>query len=103
MATTTWTTEPDEMETIKLTDGTISIGRATDNDVSIHDTFVSAHHARIFTYQSASYIEDLGSTNGTFINDKKVSITEIKDQSEFKVGQTTLMLITTPKDKSFGK
>ena len=72
MATTTWTTEPDEMETIKLTDGTISIGRATDNDVSIHDTFVSAHHARIFTYQSASYIEDLGSTNGVLLNGTKV-------------------------------
>jgi len=72
MAFTTGTPVLDEVETIKLTDGTISIGRATDNDLSIHDTFVSAHHARIFTYQSASYIEDLGSTNGILLNGRKV-------------------------------
>lgn len=71
-ATTTWATEPDAVETIKLTDGTLSIGRASDNDLSIHDTYISSHHARIFTYQSASYIEDLDSTNGILLNGKKV-------------------------------
>jgi pSer/pThr/pTyr-binding forkhead associated (FHA) protein len=72
MAQTTVTTELEDIKLLKLTEGTISIGRAEDNDLSIHDTFVSAHHARIFTYQSASYIEDLESTNGIYLNGKKV-------------------------------
>lgn len=72
MAQASITTELEGIKLLKLTEGTISIGRAEDNDLSIHDTYVSAHHARIFTYQSASYIEDLESTNGIYLNGKKV-------------------------------
>ncbi|MCK4942114.1 MAG: zinc-ribbon domain-containing protein [Candidatus Aminicenantes bacterium] len=80
----------------------ILIGRGK-VDLIIPDKEISRKHLAIEVRDDKIFLRDLGSTNGTFINDKKVSITEIKDQSEFKVGQTTLMLITTPKDKSFGK
>ncbi|MCK4836597.1 MAG: FHA domain-containing protein, partial [Candidatus Aminicenantes bacterium] len=60
-------------------------------------------HLAIEIRDNKIFLRDLGSTNGTFINEKKVSITEVKDQSEFKMGQTTLMLITTPKNKNYGK
>jgi len=60
------------VKSIRLQGGAISIGRANDNDVLISDRTVSSHHARIFTYFNASYIEDLNSTNGTFINGKRV-------------------------------
>ena len=55
------------LETVVLKEGTLSIGRARDNNVRIKDATVSSHHANIFTYMSASYIEDLGSTNGTYV------------------------------------
>ena len=57
---------------LKLGPGAISLGRSGDNNICITDRSVSAHHARIFTYFNTSYIEDLDSTNGTFLNDKKI-------------------------------
>jgi len=72
-------------------------------DLIIPDKEISRKHLAIEIRDDKIFLRDLGSTNGTFINDKKVSITEIQDQSEFKVGQTTLMLITTPKTKAYEK
>ena len=57
---------------LKLGPGAITLGRAGDNDVNITDASASGHHARIFTYFNTSYIEDLDSTNGTYLNDKKI-------------------------------
>ena len=57
---------------LKLGPGAISLGRSESNDIHITDTSVSGMHARIFTYFNTSYIEDLDSTNGTFLNDKKI-------------------------------
>jgi len=57
---------------LKLGPGVISLGRASDNNVKLEDKSISAHHARIFTYFNTSYIEDLSSTNGTFLNNKKI-------------------------------
>ncbi len=67
-------------------------------DLIIPDKEVSRKHVAIEVRNNKIFLRDLGSTNSTFINDSKVSITEIHDQTEFRVGQTTLMLITTSKD-----
>jgi predicted Zn finger-like uncharacterized protein len=64
-------------------------------DLIIPDKEVSRKHLAIEVRNDKIFLRDLGSTNGTFINEEKVSITEITDQTEFKLGQTTLMLITT--------
>ncbi len=55
-----------------LEHGVITLGRTTDNDVQMDDDTVSAHHAKIVTVFTASHVEDLGSTNGTFVNGKRV-------------------------------
>ncbi len=67
-------------------------------DLIIPDKEISRKHVAIEVRNDKIFLRDLGSTNGTIINNQKVSITEVKDQTEFKIGQTTLMLITTPKD-----
>lgn len=66
-------------------------------DLIIPDKEISRKHVAVEVRNDKVFLRDLGSTNGTLVNNEKVSITEITDQVEFKVGQTTLMLITTPK------
>lgn len=66
-------------------------------DLIIPDKEISRKHVAVEVRNDKIFLRDLGSTNGTIINNEKVSITEITDQVEFKIGQTTLMLITTPK------
>lgn len=50
----------------------LTIGRYADNDLAIADPHVSAEHAIIRQERGSWYIEDLGSTNGTFLNGKRM-------------------------------
>ena len=50
----------------------VSIGRKPDNDISIDNLAVSGKHAMIITILDDSFLEDLGSTNGTYVNGKLV-------------------------------
>jgi pSer/pThr/pTyr-binding forkhead associated (FHA) protein len=64
--------QDESSHTKELTPGEITLGRSPGNHVHIDNITVSSHHARIFTYFCVSYIEDLNSTNGTFVNGKPV-------------------------------
>lgn len=75
---------------IQLEHGAITIGRANDNDVPIPDNAISSHHAKIFTYREASYIEDLNSTNGTYINGKRVQKHVLQVGDVIRVGNLDL-------------
>ena len=48
------------------------IGRAPECELAIEDTYVSQQHARVFGKSGSWYVEDLGSTNGTFVNDQRL-------------------------------
>ena len=49
------------------------LGRAAGSDVHIDDSYASAAHARIYRRGGRVYIEDLGSTNGTFVNGRQIT------------------------------
>lgn len=49
------------------------IGRSEHNDISINSRFVSRHHALLVRHRSATFLMDLNSTNGTFVNSKRIS------------------------------
>ena len=51
----------------------LTVGRAAGCHIALDDRFVSQLHARMFRRDEQSFIEDLGSTNGTFLNDEKVT------------------------------
>ena len=50
----------------------ITIGRDTDNDVVIDNKLASRHHAMIQKIKDAYFLKDVGSTNGTFVNGRKL-------------------------------
>lgn len=52
--------------------GTVSIGRNSDNDVHLDDPTVSGLHAKIISFFRPTYVQDQRSTNGTFVNGKRV-------------------------------
>lgn len=56
----------------QLDHGSVTIGRAEDNDIHLDDPMLSSYHARITTFFKASHVEDLNSTNGTYLNGKQV-------------------------------
>lgn len=60
------------LDEVVFQQGTTTIGRASDNTITLDDTAVSSHHAKIVTLFHTSYIEDLDSTNGTLVNGKSV-------------------------------
>jgi hypothetical protein len=66
---------PDELRgaTITLTDE-VTIGRAANCTLPLPtDTFLSSLHARVFEQDGATHVEDLGSTNGTWVNDERIT------------------------------
>lgn len=74
-----------------LLEGGITIGRSDAADLSIGDQFVSHMHARILRRGAYHFVEDLGSTNGTFLNDRRVeSDAQLKVHDALRIGQTTL-------------
>src|SRR5262245_36897179 len=58
---------------ITLAESTITIGRAEDSTLVITDDYASAKHARLVPRAGQWFIEDLGSTNGTYLDRAKVS------------------------------
>jgi pSer/pThr/pTyr-binding forkhead associated (FHA) protein len=70
----------------------VTVGRAGGCAISLpEDTFVSSLHARVFTNASQVLVEDLGSTNGTFLNDAKLtSPTALNRGDRLRVGSTVL-------------
>ncbi len=82
---------------LKLGPGAITLGRSENNDIQITDKNVSGHHAQIFTYFNTSYIEDLDSKNGTYLNDKKVHKHIIHPGDTIRLGNHVIKI--TDKDE----
>ena len=70
-----------------------SIGRAAGCQITLDDTYSSQIHARVFARDGAWQVEDLGSTNGTWLNRQKVSgPMVIKPGDRLQIGNTVLEL-----------
>lgn len=74
----------------KITNYETYIGRSTENDISIHDWFVSKRHAKIIRHGSAYFIKDLGSWKGTHINGKVIKECQLNDDDEIQLGSSKL-------------
>ncbi len=68
-----------------------TIGRKTDNDLCLEDVAVSGHHARIAQVQEVLFLEDLRSTNGTFVNEQKIDRRQLQDADSIRIGAHRLI------------
>lgn len=71
----------------------VTVGRAAGCQVTIDDTYASQLHARVFQRDGQIYVEDLGSTNGTYLNRRKVTGPMVlKRGDQLQIGNTVLEL-----------
>lgn len=78
---------------IPLGDVQITIGRAPDSTLIIDDDYASSRHARIYPSEGSWVVEDLGSTNGTWIDRTRItSPTVLPVGAPLRVGRTTLQI-----------
>ena len=79
-----------EIETEKTK---ITIGRTASNDIQVDNVAVSAHHARIVKQGRSCVIEDLNSTNGTFVNERKITRKVLKENDIITIGKHSLVVM----------
>jgi len=71
----------------------IDVGRAETCRIRPEDTYISNMHARFFSRDGEWHVEDLGSTNGTFVNEERIQApTPVKAGDRVRVGTTLLEL-----------
>ena len=70
----------------------ITIGRKKKNTIQIDNLQVSNKHARIVKHGSNYFIEDLKSTNGTFLNNEKITKEPVRDKDIITIGKHTLVI-----------
>ena len=79
----------------ELAGGVIMIGRGADCQLILEDDYVSTRHARVVSTPSGIYVEDLGSTNGTYVNGQRITApTTITLPDTVRIGKTILRLET---------
>lgn len=71
----------------------LTIGRAAGCSITLDDTYVSQIHTRVFSREAKIFVEDLGSTNGTYLNRAKVSGPMVMQKGDrLQVGSTVMEL-----------
>ena len=75
----------------RVTNGMTSIGRSSASDIVLKsDDYVSGQHARLTRHGGLLYVEDVGSTNGTYVNDHRaLGATLLRSGDRVRVGSTT--------------
>lgn len=78
--------------TLPLGEG-IKIGRAADCQLVLDDDYVSTRHAQIVRTDNGYVVEDLGSTNGTYVNNERISVsTPFGTADTLRIGRTLMVV-----------
>ncbi len=75
----------------------VSLGR-TQCDINLEDVDISRQHVLIRIQGSNALLEDLGSTNGTYVGTERIQQADLEDRSEFRIGNHQLMFVIADRD-----
>lgn len=81
------------LEEIQLTKPRLLIGRSEHNDLRISSRFISRHHTLFVRHDKATFVMDLNSTNGTFVNSRRVSNLMMKNDDVVQIGNHYIKFI----------
>jgi hypothetical protein len=76
----------------------LTIGRAPDNGLVLRDSRASRHHARLYGRRGALLLADLSSTNGSWVNDRRVDEMALGEGDRIRIGDTVLVVETMQSD-----
>jgi pSer/pThr/pTyr-binding forkhead associated (FHA) protein len=84
---------PDLGREVPLDGAPVTFGRGSDCTLPLADEYVSTQHARLRFHDSQWYVEDLGSTNGTYVGNQRLAhSTPVNAKSRFRLGKTVIEL-----------
>ena len=83
---------PDAGKRFPLTTGTVFLGRQSECELGLEDIKVSRRHATVAYREGEYFLDDLGSTNGTFVNGRRIGRTKISAGDRVSVGNSVLEL-----------
>ena len=89
------------IDKLTLDKETVTIGRKSDNDIHLDNLAISGHHAKILTILNDSFIEDMNSTNGTFLNGSLVKKGALSDGDVIKIGKHEIRYIIEKTHSSY--
>lgn len=79
--------------TVPLSSSAVLIGRGSACTLALTDDYASTRHARVFPHHGGWWVEDLGSTNGTYVDGERIdSPRELRPGTSVRIGQTVLEL-----------
>src|SRR5713101_5993949 len=72
----------------------LSVGRKSDNDIVVDNPAISGHHCRILKEGNAYFVEDLESTNGTYVNEKRIQKAGLRHNDVVGVAKHALVFVS---------
>ena len=81
-----------------LAEGTTTVGRHPDSNIVLDDITVSRRHVEVVASKSCYRIKDMGSLNGTYVNQRRVDEGELRQGDELQVGKFRLVFLENPED-----
>src|SRR5947207_15332756 len=80
-------------QVIELTADAMTVGRGSSCQIQVTDAGVSSKHAKVWCEDNVFYVMDLGSTNGTFVNDRDVDREKLSDGDVVTFGMTKAQFV----------
>ncbi len=90
--------DKDHVDELVIKRDVTTVGRRADNDIRLDDTTVSSHHAQFSAAGEKAYVEDLGSTNGTYVNGERIKVQAVADGDVIVIGKHKITYRNLPEE-----